>query len=267
MLWSRQGSRQRSRQGMRPSSRANSPSRQLRSRQKSRDRLRSRPKQSRSRARTPSTPSEFSGRPFSRDSSSRSSSRPRYSRSSKRRSESRRKKRYGLTHNTDETPPRTPILRQIESATVGDYDLWAGSYDEVNSAHNRKLQLYQRFGDFSLLKIVSLSSCGLDDKDANALAHILTLRQTGILQMDLSYNKLTGIAHNEYVGFERMFAAIGDRHCRLRALNLRGNRIHCEGARAVAIALKQTAISPSLIFPKAIYHAIWILIKWITLVS
>ena len=148
-------------------------------------------------------------------------------------------KRYGLTDNTNETPPRTPILRQIESATVGDYDLWAGSYDEVNSAHNRKVQLYQRFGDFSLLKIVSLSSCGLDDNDANALAHILTLRQTGILQMDLSYNKLTGIAHNEYVGFERMFAAIADRHCRLRALNLRGNRIHCEGARAVAIALKQ----------------------------
>ena len=132
-----------------------------------------------------------------------------------------------------------PPCRHVESATVGDYDLWAGKHDEVNEAHEGKLRLYQKFGDFSLLKIVSLSTCGLDHNDLNAIAHILTLRQSGILQMDLSYNVLTGPAANQYVGFERFFAAVGDRHCRLRALNLRGNRIHCEGARAVAIALKQ----------------------------
>ena len=35
-------------------------------------------------------------------------------------------------HNTDDTPPRTPMVRQIGSATVGD-DLWrAINYDEVN---------------------------------------------------------------------------------------------------------------------------------------
>ena len=234
-LRSRQGSRQRSRQR----SRGGSPSRKLRSRQRNRDQLRSRPRPSRSRGRTPSTPSDMIIRPFSREgSSSRSSSRNLRSRSSTySRGDSRRSRKHSRYRGTP--PPRTPILRQIESATVGDYDLWAGKHDEVEEAHQGKLRLYTKFGDFSLLKIVSLSACGLDHKDANAIAHILTLRQTGILQMDLSYNMLTGPGADQYVGFERFFAAIGDRHCRLRALNLRGNRIHCEGARAVAVALKQ----------------------------
>ena len=47
-----------------------------------------------------------------------------------------------------------------------------------------------------------MSACGLDDKDADALAYI-NIAPNRILQMNLSYNKLT-ILYNEYVGFERM---------------------------------------------------------------
>ena len=143
-----------------------------------------------------------------------------------------------LKRREDLLPPGTPILRNIHSATVGDYALWDGN-EEAHDAHEIEQELYRRFGDFSLLKIVNLSSCGINDKSMSAIAHILSLKKTGILQMDLSYNKLTGESGEEYVGFERFVSAISDRHCRLRALSLRGNKIYCEGARALAVALEQ----------------------------
>eukprot|EP00945_MAST-04E_sp_MAST-4E-sp1_P007536 g7536.t1 len=133
----------------------------------------------------------------------------------------------------------TPILRDVQSASVGDWRLWDGLEEAHEEGHAAVQKLFKLHGDFSSLKIVNLSCCGLDHRDLGGLSHILSLKQSGILQIDLSYNSLTGATGQEYVGFERFASAIADKKCRLRALNLRGNKLYCEGARALAIALEQ----------------------------